>query len=100
MEEVFPMLLVASTTVITYGISRRASLLRAMSLRAAIRGLIDFVGAFAMFFALNIAVGVIVILLIRTVTEVFVPLYGLSSLLLAVLSAAQGFVFHVWWRHE
>jgi hypothetical protein len=100
MTEVFVLLLVTITTAIAYWATRRTHSARIPSVRAAIRALVDFVGASAIFFIFNVAVGVTVILLIRTFTQLFIPLYGLASLVLAVLSAAQGFVFHQWWRHD
>jgi hypothetical protein len=100
MEEVFVVLLVASTTFIAYRATQRAASAGPGSVRAAMHALFDFVGAFAIFLVFNLTVGTIFILLLRSLTEVFIPIYGLMNSLLPLLSAAQGFVFHVWWRRD
>jgi len=66
----------------------------------ALRALFEWIGASAMFVVLNVAIGAVIILLIRSLTTGFVALYGLQSLVLLTLSLAQGFVFQYWWRGE
>jgi len=66
----------------------------------ALRALFEWIGASAMFVVLNVAIGAVIILLIRSLTTRFVALYGLQSLVLVALSLAQGFVFQYWWRGE
>jgi hypothetical protein len=99
MGNILVMLLVAATSVAVYCTTQRMQPAHS-SIRAAVRALLDFVGAFAVFLALNTAIGFVAILAIRELTSVFIPLYSLSNLLLPILSAAQGFVFHAWLRHE
>jgi len=69
-------------------------------MRAAIRALLEWVGTFAFFFAVNLILGVVVVFLVRTLTPRFVALYVLENLLLLVLSAAQAFVFLYWWKRD
>ena len=64
----------------------------------AIRALFEWIGASALFVVFNVVIGAVIILLIRSLTTHFVALYGLQSLVLLVLSLAQGFVFQFWWR--
>jgi hypothetical protein len=99
MGNILVMLLVVATSVAAYCTTQRMQPARS-SIQAAVRALLDFVGAFVVFLALNTAIGVVAILAIRELTTVFIPLYTLSNLLLPILSAAQGFIFHAWWRHE
>jgi len=67
---------------------------------AAVRALFDWAGVFALFFAANLALGAVVILLLRGITQRFYALYGLQNLLLLILSAGQAFVFQMWWRDD
>jgi hypothetical protein len=91
--------IVAITTVIFFA---AAGILRpgAGSIYRAVRELVDWAGLFAIFFALNLALGAVLILLIRGLTPRFVALYSLENLLLVVLSGAQAFVFQVLWRRD
>jgi hypothetical protein len=66
----------------------------------AIRALFEWIGASALFVVLNVAIGAVIILLIRSLTTHFVALYGLQSLVLVAISLAQGFVFQFWWREK
>ena len=98
MEQAFVILLVAITSAIAYAASSRNTITRSM--RRAIRTLVECVGAFALFLAFNLAAGAAIVFLIRGLTSRFIALYELQSLLLVILSAAQGFVFQLWWKRE
>lgn len=100
MEEIFVVLLVLITSTIAYRATGRSRAAGPGSLRVAIHALLDYVGAFAVFVIFNLSAGAIFILLIRGFTPYFVGLYQLKNPMLLVLSAAQGFVFQLWWRHD
>jgi hypothetical protein len=63
----------------------------------AIRDVVQCVGAFLAFFALNFTIGAILIFTIRGVWRFF-PLYTLADAALLIVSAVQGCIFQLWWR--
>jgi hypothetical protein len=62
--------------------------------------LFEWIGAFAVFLAVNVALGAAIIIVIRSLTRRFIGVYDLENPLILVLSAAQGFIFHVWWNRD
>ena len=100
METIFALLLVALTSAATYQIVRYDCGSIRTALADALRSLVECVGAFIIFFFLNVAVGAAVILLFRGFTPRFVPLYELENLPLLVLSAVQAFVFQRCWMAD
>jgi hypothetical protein len=66
--------------------------------RDAVRSFFEWAGTFSIFFAANLVVGASVVFLLRTFTPRFVSLYTLQNALLLILTAAQAFVFHNWWK--
>ena len=58
----------------------------------------ECVGIFVVFLAANVSLGVVVVLLVRTLTSTFVSLYAISDMTLFLASAFQAFVFRLWWR--
>jgi hypothetical protein len=94
MQQLFIVLLTVVTSLIASAITKGG---RDMS---AMRALFEWIGASALFVFLNVVIGAVIILLIRSLTTHFIALYGLQSLLLLALSLAQGFVFQFWWRRE
>ena len=100
MEQIFVALSVALTSIIAYQIMVRVGVTRRGSVRRAIVALLDYAGTFVLFLAFNLVVGAAIILLIRTFTQRFIALYYLDNLILVILSAAQGFVFQLWWRPD
>ena len=100
MEQAFIIALVALTSVIAYGMTKRLTSQGGGSVGKAIRALFDYAGTFVLFLVFNIAAGAVVILLVRGFTPRFVGLYQLENLMLLFLSAAQGFVFQRWWRRD
>ncbi len=100
MDQVFIVALVGLTSFAAHQIMARVGAVTAGSVRKAVRALFDYVGTFALFFALNVAAGAAIILVVRSVTPRFVALYQLQNVLLLVLSAAQGFVFQVLRRND
>jgi hypothetical protein len=99
-EVIFAVGLVIMTSLLAYGGSNKYRARNARPLSAAVRALFDWAGVFALFLAANLALGVVVILLLRGITQRFYALYGLENFLLLILSAAQAFVFQMWWRGD
>ena len=99
-EVIFAVGLVIVTSLLAYGRFNKFRAPNARTLSAAIQALFDWAGAFALFFLANLALGAVVILLLRGITQRFYALYGLENFLLLILSAAQAFVFQMWWRGD
>lgn len=100
MDQVFIVALVGFTSFVAHQTMTRIGAVSAGSMQRAVRALFDYVGTCALFFALNVAAGAAIILVVRSLTPQFIALYQLQNLLLLVLSAAQGFVFQVLRRSD
>ena len=99
-EVTFAVGLVIVTSLLAHRGSNKFRARSAMPISAAVRALFDWAGVFVLFFAANLALGAVVILLLRGITGRFYTLYGLENFLLLILSAAQAFVFQMWWRGD
>jgi hypothetical protein len=71
---------------------------RRRSQRTWIAALCEFAGLWAMCLALNLALGMAIILAVRSTTPVFIPIYILNDVSLAITSGLQGFVLY--WRRQ
>jgi hypothetical protein len=91
-------LLIALTSVGGCMMINRSRRLTTRSLLQAFGSLFDWAGLFTLFTTTNLALGVLLILLIRGFTPRFVSLYELENFLLLILSAVQAFVFHQLWK--
>ena len=96
MDQIFLLLLAALTSVAAYlggvrrlGLSRRA-------LRAAVLSALQFVGMWIAFLAMNLAVGLVAVLAIRSFTTGFLSAYLLNDPSILLLSALQGITFECW----
>lgn len=100
MSNLFIFFLVGLTSWATYEATKSGRTKNTKTLREGIRALLEWVGAFALFFIANLMLGVLFVFLIRSLTPRFVALYVLQNILLLVLSAAQAFVFLYWWKRD
>ena len=100
MELIFVTLLVVLTSTFAYQSMRWMRPSSVRSIREGLRAFLEWVGAFTLFLTANLALGVLIILLIRGFTTRFFALYELENLLLLVLSAVQAFVFRHAFRAE
>jgi hypothetical protein len=99
-DSIFVVLLVGCSSVIVYQAMRWDRERAAAQIRDAMYALLEWIGAFTVFFVANLALGVLAIFLIRTLTQRFIALYILESVLLWILSAAQAFIFQYCWKHR
>lgn len=97
MELLFAIFLVVLTSAIARQLSKRVRV-DTGSLAEAAGALLDWAGLFSLFFGANIALGVLFVLVVRSVTPFFVSLYLLDSVVLPILSAVQAFLLLHWWR--
>ena len=97
---IFTIFLTTLTSVLAYVATKGTRPVKADSVRQAIRALFEWIGAFALFLAVNVILGAIVIVIIRGITEHFIGVYDLENPLLMIFSAAQGFVFRLAWNRD
>ena len=76
--------------------TRRLGLARA-GLRGAAAATLETIGLGVLFFAANLALTVLPLLVARTWTAKFVSVYGLDHVTIAAVSVLQGLVFRWWW---
>ncbi|MBI4471546.1 MAG: hypothetical protein HY646_02690 [Acidobacteria bacterium] len=98
MQQALALLLVLITSSLTYAITKRYVIGNSVSLRRAFQILLECIGTASVFLAINIIIGIFLILAIRSVTPLFLSVYLLNDALLIVLSFLEGFVFQIWWR--
>src|SRR5215471_5443048 len=99
-ELIFALGVAIVTSLVTYAASRKYHSRSARPMSEAVRALFDWAGLFVLFFCGNLALGLVVIFLLRGITRRFFALYGLENFLLLILSAVQAFVFQMWWRSD
>ena len=97
MDSLFILVLVTLTSLFAYYATHWNN---HTTMRDAIRAFFEWAGTFSIFLAINLLFGASIVLFIRTFTPRFVSLYTLQNVLLLVLSAAQAFVFHHWWKRR
>ena len=95
MELFVAIFLVVLTSALAWRLSKRVWVGTGVE---AVRALLDWAGLFSLFFGANIALGVLFVLVVRSVTPFFVSLYLLDSALLPILSAVQAFLLLHRWR--
>ena len=95
MSAIFTISLIAFTSFLAYWKTRNRRISDAASIKHAIRLFFEWVGASTIFFAVNLILGGTIILTIRILTQHFITVYDLDNPLLPMLSAAQGFIFHL-----
>ena len=97
MEQLFIPILVGLTSLAAYAIGRRGLGLSRNNFRLAISGMLGSVGMTLVFFAVNLGMGMTIILLGRFLLREFVSLYLINDVALLILSLLQGLTFQ-WWR--
>lgn len=98
MEQFFVLLLVGLTSAGAYVVGTSGLGLSGARLRVALGRVLESVGITAIFFMVNLAVAVTVILATRVVMGRFVSLYLAADETLLVLSLLQGLTFQWWWN--
>lgn len=67
-------------------------------MKDAVQCVLECLGAAAMFFGFNLALGATLIGAVRASGARFVPFYVLDDVILLILSAVQGLLFLFWWK--
>ncbi len=95
MKAAYLLALAALTSAAAYTVGRRWS--ARASLHPALWRVLEWAGYWAVFYAVNLAVGFAAILVIRRITGTTVSLYVNTDSTLATLSALQATAWQ-WWR--
>ena len=98
LEHLILIVAVMVTTFGAYAMSRVRRLPAQRSLSQVVAEVMECVGLSVTFLAVNVALGVTVILIIRTLSPIFVSLYAMDDLTVVALSAFQGIGFRFWLR--
>jgi hypothetical protein len=98
MEDFLVPLVLVATTMSAFLVGRLFSRSSETSLATAIVLMFECVGAGVVFFGLNVALAMALVLVVRTVGSQFVSLYAIDDVTLVILSFLQGLVFRFWWR--
>ncbi len=93
MEQGFLLAIASCTSVGAYLVGRRWSQLSGRRLATGVLKTLELAGMCIVFFAVNVAVGLAVILAVRTITTGFLSAYLLDDIALLGLSVLQGLVF-------
>lgn len=99
MESLFPLGLVGLTSLAAYLAGTHWLALSGRDLVAVAGRLLEWAGVTLVFFGINLGIGVLAILAIRTATGTFLPLYLANDVTLLVLSLLQALAFE-WWRGQ
>lgn len=89
---------VAITSMAGYFYGRNVARLPSRELTAACKSTLECVWFSLVFFAFNMLVGFVWVLVLRATTGSFVSLYVLTDLTLPIFSLFQGIIFHLWCR--
>jgi hypothetical protein len=98
MELVFRLALILVTSFGAYALARRYAAGSMLSFRRSLLMVLECMGAAVLFFGLNLAVGVVLLFLLRALTRTFVPLYAVGDSYVILLSLFQGLTFQMWWQ--
>src|SRR5882672_1378575 len=93
-------LLAVLTSVAAYVIAVRAWNRRPRALRPALRRALEVIGLASVFLAANLAVGLLIVLLVRGASGRFISAYVLNDTTLVVMSTLQGMLWSFWGHAE
>jgi hypothetical protein len=91
-------LLAVLTSAAAYVLLVRAGKRPARALRSALGRTLEVVGVSSVFLVANLAVGLLIVLLVRGASGWFISAYVLNDATLPILSALQGLIWS-FWRH-
>src|SRR5947207_14555664 len=95
----FLLALVAATSAGSYVVARRVLGLASRGMRPALVRLLEYVGLVAVFYAANLALGLLAVAVLRRVTGGFVSAYLVGDSTLVTHSALQA-ALQQWWGAE
>jgi hypothetical protein len=99
LESLYVLGLVTASSLLAGVLALRVFRLRARALRPALVRLLEWAGLTVGFYALNLLLGVVAVVVLRKARGGFVSLYLNTDNTIVVLSALQAAVWQ-WWRSE
>lgn len=96
MAPLFLLIVAAMTSAAACAVGVRWLGLRPERLGPAVRGMCQLAGVALVFLAVNVALGLAVVMLARGVLRVFVSVYVLDDVYLPLLSLIQAAIFESW----
>ena len=99
MTEIVILLLVGLTSAGAYLVGSRGLHLRDRQLRSALGHALEGLGAALVFLTVNLGIGLVAILAVRSLSGWFVSIYALNDVTIGILSLLQGLTFQ-WWRAQ
>lgn len=97
MPEVLIVTVMGVTSIAAYWFGVHALRLARGSLGSAVARALECLGAMAVFYVVNVAATVVIVMILRMALRRFVSLYAAAELVWLPLSLGQALVF-VWWR--
>lgn len=88
--------IVAGASLVAIVVGRYGFGARPRDLPAATRGALEFLGLWLVCLALDVFLGVAIVLTWRTVTPRFVSVYLVNDISLLIFSAVQASTLHIW----
>lgn len=99
MEQFFVLILVGLTSIGAYLLGAKRLALSWRHLRVAMGRMLECIGMTLVFFLVNLAAGMAIVLAGRLLTQGFVSLYLANDVSLVMLSFLQALTFQ-WWRQS
>lgn len=96
MTQAIVLILVGVSSAAALHVATHELRLRRDALSAAVGKTLECVGIMLIFFAANAALGLLAIIVGRSLTGAFVSTYSMSDVLLVGVSFLQGLFFHCW----
>lgn len=97
MDRLYAPLLVLLTSLLGYLYARSKWGLTYRDAMQALGAGLEFIGCWVLVYAVNLLLGLVLILLIRRVTGLFISVYVLKSLMFTLFTALQALIaYHVW----
>lgn len=100
MDRLYAPLLVVLTSLLGYFYVRRRWRIDRQDVTQAFGAAMELVGCWVVVYAVNLLLGLVLILLIRRVTDFFISLYVLKGTMLAFFTVLQAVVFYYLWRSD
>lgn len=85
------------TSIFAYVVTRTTRVRDTEAAHQSFRALFQCIGAFAIFLTVNVTLGAVAIIMMRSSTYGSVSVYDLDDPLILIFSAVQGFIFQRWW---
>jgi hypothetical protein len=93
----FTISVITLTSILAYAATKSTRVRDIELVHQAFRALFQWIGAFAIFLIVNVTLGAVAIIMMRSSTYRSIAVYDLDDPLILIFSAVQGFIFQRWW---